>query len=153
MVKTEYAKAFVEVLECLKLLSGEERSKIPKNILRYFENNRDVNYKFKLNGNQSIGNQELSTKANAINLYLYMNYFATKHIHDKINNQLLANEEKYQQQLRQKYNVDKILKKKETIDKPLTVENINLPIEMKNNFISKLLNMIKHFWHRETKNK
>lgn len=146
MVKTEYAKAFVEVLECLKLLSEEECLKIPQNILKYFENNKDINYKFKLKANQSIEDQELSAKANAINLYLYMNYFATKPIQDKIYNQLLVNEEKYQQQLRQKYNVDKIFIKRKIIDKPLDAENTNLPIKIKDNFITKILNIIKHFW-------
>ena len=64
MVSNKYAKAFVEILECLKFIDKTEYNKIPAQIINYFENNKDINYIFKLDLNKNIMEQNLSQEAN-----------------------------------------------------------------------------------------
>ena len=109
MTKENYARAYVEVLACLKLLKKEEYNKIPKTIIRYFEENKDNTYNFKIDAN-TLNKTKVSDEANAINLYLYMNYFSTEEINKKIKNQLIENEKKHQKNLSKKYNTENLFK-------------------------------------------
>lgn len=44
----QYKKAYVELNEILKVLSKEQKEKIPKNFINNISNNMDKNYKFTL---------------------------------------------------------------------------------------------------------
>ena len=112
MISNCYSKAYVEVLECLKLLDEEEYNKIPIEIIEYFDNNKDPNYIFKIQNNKNIMEQKLSIEANSINLYLYMKYFSTKNINNKISKKLIENENQYQEMIKSKYNTNLFKNKK-----------------------------------------
>ncbi len=111
MIKDDYARAYVEVLACMRLLKKEDYDKIPVKLIKYFEDNKDVNYNFEIDCN-TLNDRKLSEEANAINLYIYMNYFSTEARNKKIRYILIENEKKYQEMLSKKYSTDKLFKKK-----------------------------------------
>ena len=85
MIKDNYARAYVEVLACMRLLKKEDYDKIPVKLIKYFEDNKDVNYNFEIDCNT---------------------------LNDKIRYFLIENEKKYQEMLSKKYSTDKLFKKK-----------------------------------------
>ena len=87
-----YAKAYTEVLEILSHFSEEEFSKIPKEKIKYFEENMDKNYNYKINPELELSKQCISREANAILVSLFRDYFATESQKEKLDNHEKNNE-------------------------------------------------------------
>ena len=60
--KNEYKKAYVELNEIIKLLSNEEKQKIPNVFIKNLNENMDTNYEFKLDNTKNILEQQLRIK-------------------------------------------------------------------------------------------
>ena len=123
MVNSIYSKAYTEVLEMLKYLPENEYNKIPKEKIDFLKKNKDANC------------------------------FASDLQKEKLNIILNQNENKYQEQLREKYNTDNIFKnRKNTNIINLKIESNNLPVEVKkNNFFEKFVIYIKKIIKRMRK--
>ncbi len=141
----KYAKAYVEVLEILKYLPENEYSKIPQEKIRFFEDNKDDAYSFKLNLNIPLDEQNISIEANSIIVTIFRDYFATDLQKEKLKIILEQNEKKYQEQLREEYNSDNLFKnEKKKYMNPYIEKSTNLPVVKKEeNFLKKLINYIK----------
>lgn len=86
MNNEKYARAYVEVLEILKYLPENEYNKIPQEKIKFFEDNKDNTYSFKLNLNIPLDEQNISIEANSIIITLFRDYFATKNQKEKLEN-------------------------------------------------------------------
>jgi len=64
-------KAYVEILEVLKYVKKEERERIPKEEIEFFEQNKDETYVFNYDETKNIIQQDLlpETKGLFFNLY------------------------------------------------------------------------------------
>lgn len=149
MAKDKYSKAYTEVLEILKHLPKNEYDKIDKEKIKFFEKNKDISYKFSINPEISLDEQNISIEANSIIVTLFQDYFASEKQKEKLNIILKENEKKYQEEIRNKYNPDDIFKNKNTKkvneDSNQKIESNNLPIEFKERkFFSKLITYIKN---------
>lgn len=142
-------RAYTEVLEILKHISQEELNKIPTEIIKFMEDNRDNTYNFTYDVSQSLGEQKVLRETNSIIIYIFKKYFATDVQKEKINNILMKNELKYQKELKEKYNPELLFKKKEykIEDEKESIENnmeeVSL-IEYKENIFIKLIKKIKN---------
>ena len=147
MVSLKYKKAYCEVLELLKYLPKEEMLKIPKEKIKYFEENKDDSYEFKYDESKALQEQNISREANAIILTLFRDYFASDVQKEKLKQILNRNEKKYQEKLNEKYNPDNIFKNANTT--VIETENSEqLPEIIKNETIFvKIINRIKDFLH------
>lgn len=105
-----YAMAYTEVLEILKYIPREEYDKIPKEKIEFYQRNKDNNYFYTFDVSKPINEQKISRKANSIIVSLYMQYFATPIEKENLELILKQNEEKYQKELREKYNPDNLFK-------------------------------------------
>ena len=108
-----YEKAYVEILEIIKKLEQQNKDKIPTELIDFFETNKDSNYIFSLDNINS--NQRISFSQKTINLLamIELKYLADDNEKKILEKALIENEKKYQEELRQKYNPDKIFKDKE----------------------------------------
>lgn len=147
MAKDKYSKAYTEVLEILKHLPKNEYDKIDNEKIKFFEKNKDISYKFSINPEIPLDEQNISIEANSIIVALFQDYFASEKQKEKLKIILKKNEDKYQEEIKNKYNPDDIFKNKKIIneDSNQKIESNNLPIEFKErNFFSKLITYIKN---------
>lgn len=149
MTNDKYAKAYTEVLEIIKYLPKNEYDKIEKEKINFFEANKDNSYIFSINPNIPLEEQNISIEANNIIIVLFRDYFATENQKEKLNTILKQNEDKYQVEIRNKYNPDNIFKNRSfKITETNTneeIKNNNLPIEIKEeNFLKKFVTYIKN---------
>lgn len=96
MTNDKYAKAYTEVLEILRYLPRNEYNKIAIERIKFFEANKDISYKFKIDPDMPLDKQNISIEANSIIIVLFRDYFATENQKEKLNVILKQNEYKYQ---------------------------------------------------------
>ncbi len=85
-----YANAYVEILEILKYVPVNEIEKIPKKEIEFFERNKNVNYQYDYN----VDNSVTLRKTDAIIVNLYKKYFSNEEENKKIDELLFLNEQK-----------------------------------------------------------
>ena len=102
MINNTYAKAYTEVLEILKYFPEEEYKKIPIEKINFYKSNMDKDYKFTINPEIDLANQNISKEANAIIVSLYRDYYATEEQKVKINEILDLNQKKEELEKRKK---------------------------------------------------
>lgn len=146
-MNSNYAKAYVEVLEILKYLPEEEYEKIPKEKIQFYRDNCDQKYSFDFNISKPLDEQVFLKETNIIIVTLFRDYFATSKQKEKLQKILLINEEKYQDELRKKYNPDDIFKKEEKVEENKHEECVQL-VEIKEEnllqtIFKKIINWIK----------
>lgn len=94
MANDTYSRAYTEVLEILKCLPQNEYNKIATERIKFFEANKDPTYKFIINPNVLLDEQNISVEANSIAIILFRDYFATETQKKKLNDILKQNEYK-----------------------------------------------------------
>lgn len=140
---SNYPKAYKEVLEIIKYLPKEEYERIPKEKIEFFEQNCDKEYNFIFDISKTLEEQEFLRETKAIIVTLFRDYFATDTQKEKIERILIANEQKYQEELREKYNPEDIFKKQEKVyQKPIENENMQMIEVKEENTIQKVFNKI-----------
>lgn len=103
MSKTKYANAYTEVYEILSCLNEEEYSKIPEELIEVFEENRNLNYEYKVNSEQDLSKQSMLKETKAILLNIFRDYLATSEQNQKIKQWLQADREHLDKQKQEKY--------------------------------------------------
>ncbi len=109
----ERKEAYVEVLEILKHMEEKSVKKLPIKLLEIFRKNASKEYSFTLDINKSLKEQKLKEETVNILAMLYINYWYKneeerkewlKKFHD--------NEVKFQEELKEKYSMENLFKKK-----------------------------------------
>ena len=70
----EYKKCLVELYEILKYLAEEEFEKIPKDIIKAIEKEKDTQYVWKYDESKSLNEQNINRQTIAILSYINMKY-------------------------------------------------------------------------------
>lgn len=141
------ARAYTEVYELLKTLPEYEYSKIPKEEIAFYEENRDKKYIFNIDVNAELKKQNISREANAIIISLYKKYFANENEIKQLNTLLTHNQIKIEE-IKKNFNYENILKKEGTD----VTEKLKLPIEKeKTSFLKKLKEFIIKFFIKITR--
>lgn len=120
-----YKRAYTEVLEIIKYLPNEEYSKIPESKIRFYEENMDKNYNFKINPEIDLSNQNISKEANSILVLLFKEYFASEKQKKVLNELLNQNQKKQEENKYEKYNPNDIFKNRQTDVTKLKVNSLN----------------------------
>lgn len=137
-----YAKAYVEILEIINNMGKEYKKKIPSKLLDLFEENKDLDYSFQLNGRQIFSDKTIGLLA-----MLESKYLANDDEKELLNKALAENEDNYQKELREKYNPDNLFQNK--IDKVEIVENPVVMVEYKESIIKKIKNWVKRTFNKK----
>lgn len=151
MVNIQTQKAYTEILEVLKFIPKEYFSKIPKQILEVFEREKLENYTVNINKQKPIDKNSLQKETLAIIAMLNLQYWCPdEELKKKLYEQYSKNEQKYQQELSKKYDINNVFEKRKTVITPLanqnnSTENLSL-IKQKPSFFKTLINKIKNFF-------
>lgn len=147
MVKSNNATAYKEVMEIIKYLPEEEYNKIPEEKIKFLKENMDTTYDFTIDPDIDLSKQNISRKANAIIISLFLDYFATEKQKEKIIEILKYNEQQLEQEKSNKYNPNNIFKnlEKESIQEKTVIQNTKptvAVVEYKENFFTKFKRFI-----------
>lgn len=142
MISVEYSEAIVEVLDILNHSDDNIIEKIPKKLIKFWKRNKSTTYKPNLDHSKSISEMELKNKTKSIITMIYLNYLCNDAEKNNIKLILKDNEEKYQQELREKYNPDNMFKNKK--EDSIVKEETQALVEYKERtFIQKFFDKIK----------
>ena len=149
-MKSEEKIAYKQVITILDKMEPEYKEKIPKKLVKLFEENSAENYEFHLDLTRPLQEQELNSKTLALLAMLNLNYWCeTEEEKQELIKHYTENERKYQEELRKKYNTDNIFQKnnRENKQEEITEEQVAL-VEHRESVIRKLINKIKSIFHR-----
>lgn len=152
MISVEYREALVEVLEVLDNTDADLVNKIPKKFMEFMKNNASRTYQKEMSDNQNLNDLTLKEKTKDILTMIYRNYWCTLEQRSDLDKILDENEEKYQEQLREKYNPDNLFKKntskEETVEE---AENTQIIEYKPENIFQKIWSKLKNLFHKRKK--
>ena len=141
---TKYKNAYTEVYEIIKQLDEEEYNKIPSEVIKAIEENRNTEYEFDLDEDIELKEQELLPETKAILFNLFRDYLSTPEQKEKIIKMQVEERRKNEQNKSEQYNLDIFANKPKNRD--IREEHIEL-IEYKENIFKRILNKIRQFFH------
>jgi len=143
----ETRQAYSEINTVLQYMPEEYVKKIPSKILNLFETEKLENYEVNINKDNPLDKTYLSKKTMVIIAMLNYQYWCpNKKVKNDLYKQYLSNNEKYEEEIREKYNIDNLFKNK-TEEKEIKQENVALEI-YKESIIKRIINKIKKFFKR-----
>ena len=141
MVSVEYSIAISEVLDILKNTNEKDVNKISPEFMSFLKDNASKEYISKFDYTNSIESLELSEKAIGILSVINSKFWCTPEQKEDFDIILNNNENKYQSELREKYNPDNLFKNK--VSQIETVENSVDMVEYKESIFKRFINKIK----------
>ena len=146
MINTEYREALVEVLEIINHLEEDEKSKIPSEIVEFYEKNKSKTYIPNINFEEDISKYNIKNKTREILAGIYIDYLCDdEKKKSEYIKKLRNNEYNYEEKKKKSFNQNTIFKNKQTQD--LKNEQIQATKSMikveKQGWFSKILNKIK----------
>lgn len=142
MLSTASRQAYTEIDNFIELLDENERNKIPERLRTFFKREKDSNYKKEIDINIPIQYQNLKQETLAIIAILNLEYWCEdKEEKLRLKRIYFNNEEKYQKDLREKYNFTfnaQIKSNEKTTQKELDISK-----NKKNSIFSRLKELIK----------
>lgn len=111
MVTNEFAEASAELIEILKYIPKTEVEKIPLKLRAFFEDVSKPNYNVRIDPRKPLEEQDLKEKTKDLITVIYRNYWCTEEKKQILDKQLLENDKKYEEELRKKYDPDKLFEK------------------------------------------
>ena len=143
--------AYAEIISFINLLPQDKQEKIPKNIIEYFKEEMDKDSKRELTTDIPLENQNLKNATWDLIAILYLKYLCEDEEEKKELEQIYAeNERTYREEIKEKYNPEKILENREKKNTEQQDEVKNLPIEVKKeNFIQKIIKFINKLFHKK----
>lgn len=137
-------KAFSEVDMILDLIDSEMKNKVSANFIKFIKEEKDNNYKPNINPELPLEEQNILPETIDILALLKLNYWCNEEEKKELLKILNKNEQQFQKEAKEKYEIDKLFKTNKT------KEIINLPEKGESeNFIKKLIKFIKNIiWKR-----
>ena len=144
MISTELSEAAVEVLEILKYTRKSDVEKIPRDFIRFLEENSSTTYKINKDYSKPISEIKLRTKTEALLGVIYLKYWADENGKKEFQQKLNDNEKKNMEQLNKKYNTEELFKNRNTEE---VKEQDKFLVTKKENIFIKILNKIKNLFN------
>ena len=147
----QYQKAYVELNEILKVLSDEQKDKIPEVFKENLIKNMDTSYEFKYDDTKGIFEQNLMIETKALLVEIYERYLAPeeeKELWEKYDKFCLN---KIEEEKRKKYNTDNIFKNKDN-EKEIKQEKIvaeTQMLEYKESIFTKIKKWLKNLFNKK----
>ena len=137
--------AYAEVYTILQELNEKEYNKIPPEVIKTIEANRNEEYEYELDDELELKEQPMLPETKAILFNLFRDYLATPEQKVKIIKMQNEARQKNEIKKKQRYQTD-MLKNKQT-EKQIKPEHETMQmIEYKENILKKIFNKIKSFF-------
>ena len=150
----EDEKVYSEVLGVLLALGDSYYSKVPENILTFLKDNCDHGYLPEYDKNKRIEDLDISEEARMFLTMLKIKYWCKDEDEkNEVRKLLKLNQDKYNTELRKKYNPDKLFEKQErkvessNTEQPKKSTDI-ITKEEKQSWFKRFLNRIKSFFKK-----
>ena len=142
--------AYAEIDSFIELLPRAEKEKIPSKLKQYFKDEKDKETTKKLSMDIPIEKQNLQEETWNLIAMIYLKYLCEDEKEKKELEQIYdENENKYREEMKGKYNPEKILEnrgKKNIVQQ----EEKNLPIKVqKESIIQKIIKFINKLFHKK----
>jgi len=149
-IKTK--EIYSEVYQVLNLLGNEYIDKLPTSLINILKEKREINYNPQYTDDIPLNEQNIKKETISIIVLLYLNYWCKDDNEiSEVKNILKENENKYQVELREKYNPDNIFSnqhRNSSIDNAQNNQELAL-IERKNiKWYKKIWKTIKNFFRK-----
>ena len=156
MVTKEFAEASAEINEIFKYLPKEEVEKIPSKLRDFFKEVSSKDYVTNINPNMPLDKQQIKEKTKDIIALIYRNYWCSEEERKELDQKLIENDKKFEEELREKYNPDNIFKnnvtttKKEEVteEKEEKIEQSLVPQET-GKWYQRFLDMVKRWFKKK----
>ena len=138
-IKTK--EIYSEVYQLLNLLGNEYIDKLPKSLFNMLREKRNINYEPKYTEDLPLNKQNIKKETLSIIALLHLNYWC-ENVNEKneLKQMFKNNEDRYQDELRKKYDPDNIFKKH--IQENIVKNEVSL-VEYKESIFKRLINKIK----------
>ena len=140
--------AYAEVYTILQDLNEEEYNKIPPEVIKTIEANRNEEYEYELDDELELKDQPMLSETKAILFNLFRDYLATPEQKAKIIRMQNESRQKNELKKQQIYNTDVFANKPKENQSSNNNETMQI-VEYKENFFKKILNKIKSFFIRK----
>ena len=139
--------AYAEVYTILQELNAEEYNKIPPEVIKTIEANRNEEYEYELDDELDLKDQPMLPETKAILFNLFRDYLATPEQKAKIIRMQNEARQKNELKKQQMYNTDVFanIQKEDTVQ--LNSEKTQI-VKYKENIFKRILNKIKRFFSR-----
>ena len=135
-------EAYAEVDNFIECLDSYDKNKVPESIRKYFKKEKSKNYNKIIDVNQPIKDQNLKDETLAIIAMLNLKYWCDDEEEKKRLMTIYSeNEKKYQNELKEKYDIEKIFEERNN-KKSENYQEKNVPEIKKESLWDKLKNMI-----------
>ena len=139
-------EVYSEVYSILNLLGENFIKKLPKSLYEMIKKEKSSSYNPQYSASLKLEEQDIKKESLSMIALFHLNYWCeNEEEKEELKRIFSENEEKYQAELREKYNPDNIFKKRKVPEiKQEENYNVNLPIEIKEEkFYHRLINFIK----------
>lgn len=141
-----------EVLTILAYFDQKIIEKIPTSFLDMLKNQAaNSTNEFYINPNSDISEQNISEESKDLISLIYYSYIADENEKNEISKLWYENEEEYNQELREKYNLDSIFDNRKSIQKDEERNTSKELIVLKENWFTKLLKFVRKNFNRNRK--
>ena len=142
--------AYTEVYTILQDLDEEEYNKIPTEVIKSIEENRNIEYDFELNEDKELKEQTLLPQTKAILFNLFRDYLANPEQKEKIIK--MQNEERAKIELKKKqeYSADIFINNNSNSTEKVE-DNVTDLVEYKNNLFKRIWDYIKDKFGKKSK--
>lgn len=145
MISTAYREACVEVLAILDNTPYEDKKNIPQKFVEFLKENASKTYQISFESDKEIKDLNLKKETKSLLSVIYYNYLCPDNKKQEYVELLKSNKNKYEEEIREKYNPDNIFKNDITY-KEHSVSNELALTKYKENIITKIINKIKAFF-------
>ena len=140
--------AYAEVDNFIECLDLYHKNKVPDDIRKYFKKEKSKNYDKMIDVNQPIKNQNLMDETLAIIAMLNLKYWCDdEEEKNRLINIYLENERKIHDELKEKYDIERVLKERK-IKKEVNFQSEGIPDIKREGFFSELKNRILNFFKK-----
>lgn len=143
--------AYAEIDSFIELLPKAEKEKIPNNLIRYFKEEKDKETVKKLSLDIPLEKQNLQEDTWNLIAIIYLKYLCEDEEEKKELEKIYDENEKiYREEIKEKYNPEKIFSDREKKHTTLQEKDQILPIEVKKeSFIQKIIKFINKIFHKK----
>lgn len=141
----EYKKSVTEVIDILNYLPKEMTCKIPRKFWGFLQEQCLTEYKPNFDFSKGLDEIKLSNKTKSLLAMIYINYMCSEEEKIEYDKILFQNEEKYQKELKEKYNPDNLFKDK--VKESAREATISM-VDYKKSIFTKLKNWFKQIFNK-----
>ena len=141
---SNYSNAYAEVYTILNVLDRNDYKKIPTEVIKAIDTNRNKQYIYKINETLDLTKQKMMKETKAILYNLFRDYLCTTEQRDKIIKWQKQERQKNELKKSQKYNPNDLFKNKNTITEPTIPKSNQISIIVyKESIFTKINNWFK----------